>query len=318
MASAPAAPTQPRPSRRSPAGKNATSPALGLSAAASDSCREPQPRRSTNHGSSPGAERVRTHAALTPTPCSPYPAVRPSSRGAPAERDAPRARDRRFGRCPPFAALIVGVILAFTVLLAPTVAAGQATTLVSTRGVSGTERTTHVRMAQSFTTGSELNGYTLTSVKVATRLGSATLRLYADSSGLPPAAAFTDTSPLATFTGGSGSTVKTYTLASGQTLAPGTKYWLVLSPAGGVLGGGYHVRTSTSTATTGLSGWSVGTMVVDDDGTGEQWVANHGFGTLRVELLGSVNKLPVPPGFTARTDSRGALLAWRKPAPLGQ
>ena len=197
---------------------------------------------------------------------------------------------------------MAGALLSFVALLAPAVAEAQ-TTLVSNMSLTGTQATQTDPIAPSFTTGTEVNGYTLSTVRIASNLGTAALHLYADSSGVPPSNAHTGTSPLATFTGGGGTGTRTYSLTGGYTLNPSTTYWLVLIPGAS----GFQISSNASTSETGLPGWSLDAVAISDG----NWSTAGYTGFMRVELQGSVRQpLAAPTNVRAQVVGAGVTLSW--------
>ncbi|CAO4997412.1 PEP-CTERM protein-sorting domain-containing protein [Microcystis aeruginosa] len=141
----------------------------------------------------------------------------------------------------------------------------------------------------SFTTGSgsyNLNSATLLFQQLVAN-PNLFLRLYSNSSGTPGTqlTSFTNpasiTTPLAN---------NTFTLATPYTLAANTTYWLVSGISSGT--GVYFWGTTTSTAQTGLPGWTIGDGFVNSNSQGGSWSSFPTSGPYQFSLEGTTSPPP--------------------------
>ena len=156
-----------------------------------------------------------------------------------------------------------------------------------------------VTQAQEFTTGANAEGYTLGSVVLNLRqaLGEGQLPLVAihrDNFGSPgtllgvlnnPADPFGDSS----LSAGN----RTFTAASGLSLAAGTDYWVWLKDTGSTVGREhYTTSTANSADQAGAEGFSIadGRLQRDHTAPGEAWIPKMGI--VRMEIRGTVKEAP--------------------------
>ena len=163
------------------------------------------------------------------------------------------AKSRRYSsaRLP----LLLGALALFSLLLTmqpPPAQAQTVTDLVSNTAESRTANSDG-GLAQSFTTGGNTGGYTLSEVRIRVRAtGPTSMKIFEDSSGLPGSELATLTNPSSI----AANSLNTFTAPSGTTLAANTTYWVYVSK--GLFSGGAEFRLVASDSETGLTGWTIG------------------------------------------------------------
>ena len=176
----------------------------------------------------------------------------------------------RFSRAP--ARLAALALLAAALFVAPALPGGTGaaqaqtpTTLVSNTGQATDGNSTTSIQAQSFTTGDNADGYTLSAVKVKLQqtqrpAGGDVVKIFSNSSGAPGSEVATLVTPAGL--AGSGSVSGTYTFAApaNTTLTANTIYWLVINEGRSIAASGkLRVRrTASAGETSAASGWSIG------------------------------------------------------------
>ena len=169
----------------------------------------------------------------------------------------------RAGRCTlAVFALIAAAVLAITIFITAQPAVAQSVTvLVSNVGQTdaGHGSLSQYDQAQAFTTGSNSDGYTLTSVEMdmlsnTDNVSSITVSIHANNSGAPGVSLGTLTNPASINSDG----VHTFT-HSGIRLDPSTTYFLVVDAAGSIFGT-FSIRNTNSDNedSSSAAGWSIG------------------------------------------------------------
>ena len=115
------------------------------------------------------------------------------------------------------------------------------------------------------------------------------LRLYSNSSGTPGTQLTSFTNPASITTSLANNT---FTLATPQALAANTTYWLVSGISIDTGTGSYNWGATTSTAQTGLPGWTIGDGFVDSKNQGGSWSSFPTDGPLQFSLEGTENAPP--------------------------
>ena len=152
---------------------------------------------------------------------------------------------------------------------------------LSTGGTAGNTRFTH---AIRFTTGSNEDGYTLTSVKLvlenASNPDGVRVQIYSESSGVPDSSVYTLVNP--TISNGT----NTFTAPAGSTLDKSTKYFVVFDST--ATGGQYNVRATNSDTLTGMAdGWTLNTDRHTQSTSNTNWTTHSA--VPRVEINGTVD-----------------------------
>ena len=175
--------------------------------------------------------------------------------------------------------------------------------LTLTTFVSNTAETaslgTSTLQAQSFETGANADGYTISEVQI--QLGTlpanptTVVRIREDNSGEPGDLVAELTSP-ATLTANS---LNTFTAPADTTLAPGKTYWITVNE--GILNGASFAQTEADDET-GETGWSIGDNRIFRNNETEGW--NTGSTTtLLIAIIGTTG------GYVASTDAKLSDLA---------
>ena len=143
----------------------------------------------------------------------------------------------------------------------------------------------------SFTTGS--GSYNLNSATLLFQENTADpnlfLRLYSNSSGTPGTQLTSFTNPASITTTLANNT---FTLATPQALAANTTYWLVSGISIDTGTGSYNWGATTSTAQTGLPGWTIGDNFVASFDQGGSWSSYPTSGLFQFSLEGTENAPP--------------------------
>ena len=113
------------------------------------------------------------------------------------------------------------------------------------------------------------------------------LRLYSNSSGTPGTQLTSFTNPASITTSLANNT---FTLATPYTLAANTTYWLVSGISSGT--GSYSWGYTSSTAQTGLPGWTIGNGYVESNNQGGSWSSFPTDGPFQFSLEGTENAPP--------------------------
>jgi hypothetical protein len=168
----------------------------------------------------------------------------------------------------------------------------SAVTLVEnlSQGNNGTgDVAINIWQGSSFTTGS--SSYNLNSATLLFQENTADpnlfLRLYSNSSGTPGTQLTSFTNPASITTSLANNT---FTLATPQALAANTTYWLVSGISSGT--GSYIWGFTTSTAQTGLPGWTIGDGYVQSTNQGGSWSSDPNDGPYQFSLEGTENAPP--------------------------
>lgn len=150
--------------------------------------------------------------------------------------------------------------------------------------------------ATSFTTGSDWSQYTLTSVKlflVNTDGNPFAVNIFSNISSQPGASivvtgavnvadSLTDATATASF--------------SGVTFTPNTTYWVVLQ--GNSASNGNTVSYTTSPGSTGSTGWSIGTKVLNYDTGTSTWTEVGTGQSIMMEVAAASSGVPIPFEFS--------------------
>ncbi|MXY53788.1 MAG: cadherin-like beta sandwich domain-containing protein [Gammaproteobacteria bacterium] len=152
---------------------------------------------------------------------------------------------------------------------------------LSTGGTAGNTRFTH---AIRFTTGSNEDGYTLSSVKAvlenASNPDGVRVQIYSESSGLPDSSLYTLVNP--TIANGT----NTFTAPAGSSLEKSTKYFVVFDST--ATGGQYNVRaTNSNTLTSMATGWTLNTDRHTKSTSNTNWTTHAA--VPRVEINGTAD-----------------------------
>ncbi len=168
----------------------------------------------------------------------------------------------------------------------------SAVTLVEnlSQGNNGTgDVAINIWQGSSFTTGS--SSYNLNSATLLFQENTADpnlfLRLYSNSSGTPGTQLTSFTNPASITTSLANNT---FTLATPQALAANTTYWLVSGISSGT--GSYSWGYTSSTAQTGLPGWTIGDGYVESNDQGGSWSSYSTSGPYQFSLEGTENAPP--------------------------
>ena len=219
------------------------------------------------------------------------------------------AKSRRYSsarRC-----LLLGALALFALLLTiqPSPAQAQTVTdLVSNTAETVISESSSSLAAQSFTTGANAGGYTLSEVRLRfSSLGSASMKIREDNSGLPGSELATLTNPSSIVSG-----LNTFTAPSGTTLAANTTYWVSVHE--GVSSDPASYANVASDNETGLTGWTIG--------NGRKWRFDEGnswgddtSNSLSLAIRGSATPAAVtvplaPVGFSANERDSSVILDW--------
>jgi hypothetical protein len=177
----------------------------------------------------------------------------------------------------------------------------------------GTNSTGYIELGywqgSSFTTGS--GSYNLNSATLWFQENTADpnlfLRLYSNSSGTPGTQLTSFTNPASITTSLANNT---FTLATPYTLAANTTYWLVSGISSGT--GSYSWGYTSSTAQTGLPGWTIGDGYVVSNDQGGSWSSYPTDGPYQFSLEGTTpppTSVPEPGSVVALLGLGGLGLA---------
>ncbi len=183
--------------------------------------------------------------------------------------------------------------------------------LVSNLGETADSSTASVgvfgKAAQSFTTGPDTGGYTVTWVEIGTAVGVApdsvsdvSVSLYSDSNRSSGSSLHTLTNPRTITTG-----AHTFTALEGAELAPNTTYFVVVEYTGTVL----ELQQTASDSESGAVGWSIGDDRRHDSGQG--WETQPL--SLMITVNGTVNPPAAPDGLRAVSLDSQVRLTWIPP-----
>ena len=169
--------------------------------------------------------------------------------------------------------LAVALLATLVALLAPPLQAQTTTvTLVSNLSGGSNSSSSSNFHAQSFTTGSDPSGYSISTVEI--NLGSAAGRnigvlLKEDNGSDRPGnllETLTNPSPLVT------NSVNTFTLPNDRTLARNTTYWITVNE--GVSGGKAKIRTTERLTEDSAYGWTIGDSRLFKTSQSSDWTAS--------------------------------------------
>ena len=189
-----------------------------------------------------------------------------------------------------------GFLVVLAALLALPLQAQAQTTLVSNLGQAADSSADFNRSAaQRFTTGSNLGGYTLSSVEIKTE-DSDSFSMFVcetDGSGFPMA-----TCTLLTAPGSFASGTLVFNAPAGTTLSAGTTYTVVATPGGGTVTLTLDATTADAEDTGGATGWTLADAY-DSRDSSNVWQTTSTGKSLRVAIKGSaavidVVAVPVP------------------------
>ena len=189
-----------------------------------------------------------------------------------------------------------GFLVVLAALLALPLQAQAQTTLVSNLGQAADSSADFNRSAaQRFTTGSNLGGYTLSSVEIKTE-DSDSFSMFVcetDGSGFPMATCTSLTAP-----GSFASGTLVFNAPAGTTLSAGTTYTVVATPGGGTVTLTLDATTADAEDTGGATGWTLADAYDWRDGS-NMWQTTSTGKSLRVAIKGSaavtdVVAVPVP------------------------
>ena len=220
------------------------------------------------------------------------------------------------------AAGLLVALAALCGLAALSAGAAQAqTTLVSNTGETAQAGRSNLVFAQSFRTGDNETGYTLSTVELflmAATGGTGVVKIFSDSAGAPGSAVATLTNP-ATFTVGA---LNTFTAPPDTVLAENTTYWLMVNEGvanfvNKLFVGSTHSDDETSAA----SGWRIGDSRLWKSTAASAWSTSNAAlrfavnGRARTEVTIEAEEGPVLAGawdranftLTRRGDTSGAL-----------
>ena len=142
--------------------------------------------------------------------------------------------------------------------------------------------------SQPFTTGSNLGGYTLTSVDVGIQGDNATTQLFhivpTQSNGRPDLSDETKFITLTTPGSTTADKIHTFTAPANTKLAANTTYHLLLLNDTGGLPGNIHTVSSQDEDDGGAPGWSIGNTRWWRNNTSDSWTANSNF--VRMQING--------------------------------
>ena len=181
--------------------------------------------------------------------------------------------------------LAVALLATLVALLAPPLQA-QTTTVTLVANLSGGSATANSSNfhAQSFTTGSDPSGYSISTVQID--LGTAAGRnvgvlLKEDNGSDEPGdllETLTNPSPLVT------NSVNTFTLPNDRTLARNTTYWITVNE--GVGGGKAQIKTTVRLTEDSAYGWTIGDSRLFKTSPSSSWFESST--PLRIEISGTV------------------------------
>ena len=185
--------------------------------------------------------------------------------------------------------LLLGALALFALLLTmqPPPAQAQAVTDLVSNTAGSSSGSSNSFAAQSFTTGANAGGYTLSEVRIKiSTTGSTSMKIREDSSGAPGSELATLTNPSSIVA----NSLNTFTAPSGTTLAANTTYWVSVSE--GVSSGKARLTLTDSDSETGSTGWTIGNGSLFRNSEANSWSSSTD--TLTLAIRGSATDTTKP------------------------